>query len=106
MPDVISHNRGIDMKKIRAAVIGCGSISSMHLDAIHALENVELVGVCDIRRERAEEKARTYNTKAFGDYHDLFKNAKPDAVHLCLPHYLPSPDRQAVWHIPECSYPY
>lgn len=76
------------MKKLKAAVIGCGSISTMHLDAIQALENVELVGVCDIRKERAEEKACAYNTKAFTDYHDLFANAKPDAVHLCLPHYL------------------
>ena len=76
------------MTKLRAAVIGCGNISSMHLDAIKALDNVELVGVCDILRERAEDKAKIYNTKAFTDYHELFNIAKPDAVHLCLPHYL------------------
>lgn len=76
------------MKKMKAAVIGCGSISPMHLDAITALENVELAGVCDIRPERAEEKARQYHTRAYTDYKELFAVEKPDAIHLCLPHDL------------------
>lgn len=76
------------MKKMKAAVIGCGSISPMHLDAIAALENVELAGVCDIRPERAEEKARQYHTRAYTDYKELFEVEKPDAIHLCLPHDL------------------
>lgn len=76
------------MKKIRAAVIGCGSISPMHLDAIASLANVEMVGVCDIRAERAEAKAKLYHTRAYTDYKALFREEKPDAVHLCLPHDL------------------
>lgn len=36
------------MDKIRAAVIGCGHISVMHLDTIIALDEAELVSVCDI----------------------------------------------------------
>lgn len=76
------------MKKWKAAVIGCGSISPMHLDALEALENIELVGVCDIRRERAEERAQQYHTRAYTDYKELFAVEKPDAVHLCLPHDL------------------
>ena len=76
------------MTKLKAAVIGCGSISPMHLDAIMALENVELAGVCDIRPERAEEKARQYHTRAYTDYKELFRTEKPDAIHLCLPHDL------------------
>lgn len=76
------------MRKIRAAVIGCGSISPMHLDAIASLENVELVGVCDILEERAREKALQYRTAAYTDYHELLRQAKPDAVHICLPHDL------------------
>lgn len=76
------------MAKLKAAVIGCGSISPMHLDAIAAMEHVELAGVCDIRRERAEEKARQYHTRAYTDYRELFRVEKPDAIHLCLPHDL------------------
>jgi len=67
------------MKKWKAAVIGCGSISPMHLDALEALENIELAGVCDIRRERAEERAQQYHTRAYTDYKELFEAEKPDA---------------------------
>lgn len=76
------------MKKIRAAVIGCGSISVMHLDSIHALDEAQLVAVCDIKKERAEAAAFKYQTVAYTDYQEMFKEVKPDVVHLCLPHYL------------------
>ena len=76
------------MKKIRAAVIGCGSISVMHMDSIAALDESELVAVCDIKAERAAAAAGKYHTTAYTDYHELFEKEKPDVVHLCLPHYL------------------
>lgn len=76
------------MKKIRAAVIGCGNISVMHLDSIAALEECELAGVCDVKSERAKAAAEKYHTQAYTNYHDLFEQERPDAVHLCLPHYL------------------
>ena len=37
------------MKKFKSAVIGCGKISERHLDAIVALDTVDLVAVCDIK---------------------------------------------------------
>lgn len=76
------------MNKIRAAVIGCGNISVMHLDSIVALDESELVAVCDIKEGRALETAEKYSVKAYTDYHELFEKEKPDVVHLCLPHYL------------------
>lgn len=51
------------MKRIKVAVIGCGTISSMHLDAIAAMEIAELVAVCDIREKRA--KAAVYGGKTY-----------------------------------------
>ena len=76
------------MKKIRAAVIGCGNISVMHLDSVNALDEVQLVGVCDVKKDRVQAAAENYNTSAYTDYREMFKKEKPDAVHLCLPHYL------------------
>ena len=77
-----------EMKKLRVAVIGCGNISVMHLDSIVALDEAELVAVCDIKPERATVASKKYHTKAYLDYHELFEQEKPDVVHLCLPHYL------------------
>ncbi len=79
------------MKKLKVAVIGCGSISVMHLEAIVALEETELVAVCDIKPQRANDTAKKYGVKAYTDYKQMFKCEKLDAVHLCLPHYLHTP---------------
>lgn len=73
---------------LRTAVIGCGSISVMHLDSIVALNEAELVAVCDIKSEHALAAAEKYGVPAYTDYRKLFEKEKPDVVHLCLPHYL------------------
>ena len=77
--------------KLKVAVIGCGNISVMHLEAILALEESELVAVCDIKPERAEHAAQKYGAKAYTDYKIMFDREKLDAVHICLPHYLHVP---------------
>lgn len=76
------------MEKIKAAVIGCGNISVMHLDSISALDEARLVAVCDIKKDRADAAAEKYRTVAYTDYREMFEKEKPDVVHLCLPHYL------------------
>lgn len=76
------------MNQLKVAVVGCGCISVMHLDSIIALPESELVGVCDIKPERAQKAAEKYNTKAYTDYMQMFKTENPDVVHICLPHYL------------------
>lgn len=79
------------MKKLKVAVIGCGSISVMHLDSIVSLEETELVAVCDIKPDRAQKTAQKYGVKAYTDYKEMFDCEKLDAVHICLPHYLHVP---------------
>ena len=78
-------------KIIRVGVIGCGVISQNHLYALSKLDNLEIAGVCDIIPERAEKASKEYGCPAFTDYHELFEKAKPDSVHICLPHYLHAP---------------
>lgn len=73
---------------LKVAVIGCGSISCMHLDPAAALEEAELVAVCDIDSDRAERAAQKYNAKPYTDYMEMFEKEQLDAVHICLPHYL------------------
>lgn len=79
------------MKKLRVAVIGCGSISVMHLDSIKNIDSCELVAVCDIKADAVNKAAEKYNTKAYTDYKEMIKTEKLDAVHICLPHYLHVP---------------
>ncbi len=76
------------MNKLKIAIIGCGNISCMHLDAANELPQSELVAVCDIKPDRADKAAKLYNTKAYYDYKQMIAEQNPDAVHICLPHYL------------------
>ncbi|MDQ0614500.1 UDP-N-acetyl-2-amino-2-deoxyglucuronate dehydrogenase [Microbacterium sp. W4I4] len=71
---------------VRAAVIGLGDISALHLDAIAGLADAELVAVCDIDAERAQTAAARLGVAAFTDHRSLLAAAKPDVVHICTPH--------------------
>lgn len=76
------------MKKLNVAVIGCGNISPRHLDSTAALDNANLVAVCDIKEERAKKASEKYNCRMYVDYIEMFEKEQLDVVHICLPHYL------------------
>ncbi len=76
------------MEKLRVAVIGCGRISVMHFDSILALDDVELVAVCDNKKDKADSKAKQYDVNAYYDYKEMLDNERLDSIHICLPHYL------------------
>jgi predicted dehydrogenase len=48
-------------KKIRTAVIGCGSVSGQYLPVLTKSPYVEVVSVCDIRPQRAQKRAEQFN---------------------------------------------
>ncbi len=76
------------MNKLKIAVIGCGNISCMHLDAASELPQAQLVAVCDIKPDRADKAAKQYGAKAYYDYKQMIAEESLDAVHICLPHYI------------------
>lgn len=75
------------MKK--AAVIGLGDISGIHIHAINANSEIELVAVCDI--DEAAKTRAPEGVPFYTDYKEMILEAKPDVVHVCLPHYLHVP---------------
>jgi len=77
------------MSRLRAGVIGVGYLGRFHAQKYAALENVELVGVADVSRERAEEVAAEVGTTAFTDYGELL--AQVDLVSIVVPtqHHFP-----------------
>lgn len=70
-----------------AAVIGCGDVSVVHLQAIENLAGIELVGVCDIDPARAETAAERYGVPGFAGHRQLLDAIRPDVVHVCTPHH-------------------
>ena len=52
-------------KKIRVGIIGCGSVSGVYLPHLTKSPFAEVVSLCDIKPERAERRARTFNVQNF-----------------------------------------
>lgn len=53
------------MKKLKVAVVGVGHLGKEHARIYSQLPHVELIGVVDIDKLRAEEVARQYGTNAY-----------------------------------------
>ncbi len=84
---------------LRVGIIGCGNIFTMHATSCDHLENAQLVGVCDIKKDRADAAAKKYNVPAYYDYKKLIDNENLDVVHVCVPHYMhPVISRYALEH--------
>jgi UDP-N-acetyl-2-amino-2-deoxyglucuronate dehydrogenase len=78
---------------LRVAVVGCGDIAAIHLDAILDAAatgtdgEVELVGVCDVDEQRRADAAARGNCPGFPDLTAMLDAAAPDVVHVCTPHH-------------------
>ena len=68
------------MKKI--GIVGVGCISGIYLKNITNLyQNIEVIGVCDLIRERAENAVKEYNIpKLYEDMYELFADPEVDIV--------------------------
>ncbi len=81
----------MEQKKFRAAVIGCGGISQVHIAALQGMKNVEIAAVCDIREDRLAKAVEKTGAKGYADWHDVVALPDIDVAHICLPHYLHAP---------------
>jgi UDP-N-acetyl-2-amino-2-deoxyglucuronate dehydrogenase len=70
-----------------AAVVGCGDVSVVHLEAIGNLSGIDLVAVCDLDPARSAAASDRYGVPAFADHRQLLDAVRPDVVHVCTPHY-------------------
>jgi len=51
----------VQSKKIKVAIIGCGSVSGVYLPHLKKSPYVDVVSVCDIKPERAKTRAAEFN---------------------------------------------
>jgi predicted dehydrogenase len=68
---------------LRVAVVGVGHLGRHHARILASLPGVELVGVVDRNRARAEEIAAATGTRPFDDYREIV--GQVDAVALAVP---------------------
>jgi 2-alkyl-3-oxoalkanoate reductase len=71
-------------KRFRAGLVGAGNICEFHVAAIKALPDVELIGVTDIDRDRAQANAEKWGTRAY-DSLDQLIDAGANVIHVLTP---------------------
>ena len=82
---------------LKVCVIGMGPIGNRHAKIYRENPQVQLVGVCDILRDRADAAAKTHGVLAFYDAQQMLDSLRPDLVSVTTggyesgsDHYLPT----------------
>ncbi len=70
---------------LKVGLVGVGGISGAHIPAWEAMEDAQLVALCDIRPERMEKHT---DKRCYTDFDEMLKNEELDILDICLPTYL------------------
>lgn len=71
---------------MNVGLIGCGGISSSHIEVYKNIKNVKVVAVCDLNLDKARILAKRYNIdRVYQDYWDMFEKENLDLVDVCTP---------------------
>lgn len=73
------------MSQLNVAVVGLGMWGQNHALSFADYHRSQLVAVCDVNGQRAEEAARQYGCRAVQDYHQLAEDPSIDAVSIATP---------------------
>ena len=72
---------------IKFAIVGCGRIAQRHAE--HISKRAQLVAVCDVVEDKAQQLANTYGAKAYTSYSDMLANETSiDVIAVCSPNGL------------------
>jgi len=77
------------MDKVRVALVGAGNMAnSVHYPSLAKMDDVEMVGLCDLMPEKLAETAEKFKIeKTFSDYKKMLEETSPDAVYVLMPPY-------------------
>ncbi len=79
------------MKPLRFALIGVGNIAPVHVAAIKAIPDAELVAVATRNPDRGSAFVAEYGGTWYADYRDVLSRGDVDVVSICTPHDLHLP---------------
>lgn len=71
-------------KKVRVAVIGCGSVSGSYLPHLAASKFVEIISLCDIIPERAVSRSKEFNVPNYYPHVDQMLTGVPFDMMITL----------------------
>ncbi len=100
MPDVSVSTRSFAAEtktrfkgpRLRLALVGCGGIAEVHLDALRTMPDVEIVAGVDIQPQRLKVMQDKFNIpRLYSDWKRMLREIRPDAVDVCTPNAVHAP---------------
>jgi predicted dehydrogenase len=74
------------MKKVKVGILGCGYMAQMaHIPCLKSLKNVEIVALCDCRKDVAAKLCRKWDIQYHTDSADKLLSMDVDAVFVLTP---------------------
>jgi UDP-N-acetyl-2-amino-2-deoxyglucuronate dehydrogenase len=74
------------MAQVKFALVGCGRVSSRHVDALtNKVPGAKIVAVCDIVPERAEKYSLGLHVPAFTSTAEMYRSVEADVVDIATP---------------------
>jgi len=75
------------MDKVKFAIVGCGRIAERHAEQI--MQKANLLAVCDINHQKADQFGEKYDAKVFYNIDDLLSDESfIDVISVCTPNGL------------------
>ena len=73
-------------KKLRVAVIGCGSVSNRYRPQLLSSKLIEVVSLCDIKYERAVAQNKEYkvNAQTYANIDAMLQGMPFDMMQTCV----------------------
>jgi len=81
------HGQGGN-KMTRVGIIGAGFMGSMHANVYSMLPDVKIVGIADVRGEKAKSLAAKFKAIPYYDAEQLISKQDVGVIDICLPTYL------------------
>ena len=78
------HSNGHSQNRLRAGIVGAGHIAEFHIQALKRIPFVDIVGITDLDRAKADALAGRFDLKVFGSLAELLK-AGANVIHVLTP---------------------
>jgi predicted dehydrogenase len=72
----VQERRRIVMKRTKLGLIGCGGMGNYHAKILAEMDDVEIVGVCDLVEDKARKLGENLGVKWCTDFHDLLSQVE------------------------------
>ncbi len=70
---------------IKVGFVGCGGIAQVHFGILERIEDVRIIAVSDVNRERAEAAAKRFDANVHLNPRLMLEEAQLDALYVCVP---------------------